>query len=496
MKNTTNNTSPVSIQTFQTLEEELLIEWNLLRILGIYFCLDRKKAATLVTEQKFFDTISDLREIAKRPVTIAPNAKYGYPSLGALRVFFALLRKYLESGYPIPSEVQFSQRELHRLIGSRSGGFQGKQLALYLLQLRSTIVESRRYKKVTGEWSFRAFTILSDVYLSGKKNSLDYCYVKIDQDLLESINEFYGLRVLYRRLDPLSPTEKILYINLFNALSIVFRKIRKRDGLFYNKDYASVLSAWLPHFKPLQYLSFIKKDQLGPHLDSLVKNRLLVRWNIQKNKHNSGFTLYFYPGEAFFDDYEYINRTRSGQLRLVADHGDKKKGLHDDQKALLTYYFSKLHHADVDAVPDVFTDNNRKFSEKVLATLTLEEAKDFVNYALDEAPKTDYHPILFKGIEQYLLKYLKVKSLRNAAATAKENEELQKSYDDFWRNTVNELREQMTAEELDQLEKEVREQIGKEHVHDITFKMMVRIHTNKRIAMRYKVPTFEEWRKK
>jgi hypothetical protein len=69
-------------------------------------------------------------------------------------------------------------------------------------------------------------------------------------------------------------------------------------------------------------------------------------------------------------------------------------------------YFSKLHHADVDAVPDVFTDNDRKFSEKVLVTLTLEEAKDFVNYALDEAPKTDYHPILFKGIEQYLLKYL------------------------------------------------------------------------------------------
>jgi hypothetical protein len=131
------------------LDGELLIEWNLLRILGMYFCLDNKKTARLLEPQEFLDTLRDPDEIAHWPVQIAPHPRYGYPSIGALRVFFAILHKFFESGYPIDRDICFSQRELNRLIGSSAGGFQNKKIANYLLQLRWTVIESRRYNKAT-----------------------------------------------------------------------------------------------------------------------------------------------------------------------------------------------------------------------------------------------------------------------------------------------------------------------------------------------------------
>src|SRR4051794_7701608 len=94
----------------KALDDELLIEWNLLRILGMYFCLDNKKSARLLEPQEFLDIFNDPGEIARRPVQIVPHTRYGYPSIGALRVFFAILRKFFESGYPIDRDIEFSQR--------------------------------------------------------------------------------------------------------------------------------------------------------------------------------------------------------------------------------------------------------------------------------------------------------------------------------------------------------------------------------------------------
>lgn len=483
------------------LNEELLIEWNLLRILGMYFCLDNKKASTLTSVQEFNEKVVSSNETTHHTVRIMPNAGYGYPSIGALRVFFAIVRKFIDQGYPIPEGIKFSQRELLKLVGSRSGGFQNKQLANYLLQLRSTIVESRRYDKKTGEWFMRPFSLISDMYLSGKKQHLDHCYVELDKDLYESINAFYGLRIFYHRLDPLPPTVKILYINLFNSFGIVFRKTNKVKNLYYNKDYETLIAEWLPHFKVLSYASDIKKDQLGKHLDVLCDQGLLKSWEIKKSTKNDGFTLYFHPGVTFFDDYQRIQSDRNPQLRLAFDNPDTKKPYGEERK-LLTYYFSKLHHSDESSVPDIFTENDRTFAEVVLRQLSLDDAKEFVDFALDkEAPKTNFKPILFKGIEQYYLKFLssqkerqQEQKIRASRRALEKEEELRNEYDIFWKKTVELIKEQLPKDELQKQEQEATDEVKNEGVHHFMIKTIVRLRVNQKIAVKYSLPEFEVWR--
>lgn len=477
-------------------DDELLIEWNLLRILGMYFCLDNKKAAKLLEPQEFLDTLKDPDEIARRLVQIAPHPRYGYPSIGALRVFFAILRKFFDSGYPIDHDIEFSQRELNRLIGSSAGGFQNKKIANYLLQLRWTVIESRRYNKATGEWFFRPFSLISDMYLSARKNSLTHCYVELDKGLHQNINAFYGLRMLYHRLEPLSPTGQMLYINLSNAFGIVFRRTKKQHSLCYNKDYAALIADWLPHFKALQYLAQIKRDQLGHHLDSLCTHGFLSRWEIRKNSRESGFTLYFYAGPAFFEDYEYIQNAWNPQLRLsLAKNQEAAKGPYNDQRALLTYYFTKLYRGDGETIPDIFTEKDRAFAKEVLSHLTLDEAKQFVNYALDEmAPKSGYHPILFRGIEQYFIGYLSVKKKRTAQVALREEESLRTRYDDFWRSTITALRERIATEDLARLEREARKEVQAENPYHLVVGTLVRIRTNQKLGSFFGLPSFIEWK--
>jgi hypothetical protein len=318
----------------------------------------------------------------------------------------------------------------------------------------------------------------------------------LDKDLHQSINAFYGLRMLYHRLEMLSPTEQILYINLFNAFGIVFRRTKKQHGLCYNKDYAALIADWLPHFKVLRYLAQIKRDQLGHHLDGLCSHGLLSRWEIRKNSRGSGFTLYFYAGRAFFEDYERIQNAQNPQLRLsLAKNQEAAKGPYDDHRALLTYYFTKLYRGDGEPIPDIFTEKDRTFAKEVLSHLTLDEAKQFVNYALDEmAPKSDYHPILFRGIEQYFIGYLSVKKKRANQAASREEESLRTRYDGFWRSTVTALRERIVADDLAHLERKAREEVQAENPYHLVVDALVRIRTNQKLSGFFGLPSFTEWK--
>ncbi len=497
MRKETPNSHSSSERKPLTFDDELLVEWNLLRILGMYFCLDNKKAATLKGPQSFFDTLNDPDQVKKKPVQIIPNIDYGYPSLGALKVFFAILRKFAESSYPIPREIYLSQREFHRLIGSRhSGGFQSKKLARYLLQLRFTVIESRRYYKEKKQWFFRPYTLLSDMYLSGRKNTLTTCYIELDKEVHANINAFYGLRFFYNRLDNLSPTEKILYINLFNSLSLVAKKRNREKDFFYNKEYKKLIECWLPNFKILTQQSVIKRDQLGCHFDGLVKCALLSDWKIRKNKNNTDFVFIFYPGEAFFKDRIQIHKSKSCQTRLPVDENqDNKKKIYQDQRDLLIYFFSKLYPGEGHILADVFSEKDQKSAEIVLSQLTLAEAKRFVDYALDEqAPKTNYTPKVFKGIEQYLIGYMRIKDQKKVAQLAEEEKQQKIQYDYFYTRTIHGLRNEMPFQLLKEFEKTSRIEIKKEEIQGFMTDRFIIIYTNKKIASYYNIPNFEKWK--
>jgi hypothetical protein len=108
--------------------DRLMEEINILRLEGSLFCFDPREA-------KRRKGVLTFRELKEHPVKIEPQ-NYGQPSVLAYRVLQAIFQKMTEEGYPYPSAVSFSQREIARLIGrSAFGGNQSAQIYKAIMQL-------------------------------------------------------------------------------------------------------------------------------------------------------------------------------------------------------------------------------------------------------------------------------------------------------------------------------------------------------------------------
>src|SRR5213596_1414111 len=89
-------------ETSELHDARLFNEINLLRLEGFYFCLDPKEATRRTNEKyEFLEIIKRPKtEIAKRPVIILPNPRYGYPSVLAYKVLQAIMQKLSCFSYP------------------------------------------------------------------------------------------------------------------------------------------------------------------------------------------------------------------------------------------------------------------------------------------------------------------------------------------------------------------------------------------------------------
>ena len=101
------------------------------------------------------------------------------------------------------------------------------------------------------------------------------------------------------------------------------------------KDYKSLISERLPYYKVYRSTSDVRNNQLGKHFNTLKEYGLLSEWRIQKNSRGNGFTLYFYPGDAFFEDFNHIQRSRNSRFRMVINGDEEaRKKPHEAPKAL------------------------------------------------------------------------------------------------------------------------------------------------------------------
>jgi hypothetical protein len=219
-------------------DARLFNEINLLRLEGFYFCLDPKEAARRTNEKyEFLEIIKRPKtEIAKRPVIIVPNPRYGYPSVLAYKVLQAILQKLSWFSYPIPDTVYFSQRELARLVGRNSfGGWNQDQFYNAIRQLRSTEAAYWFYDKVTGEWTNRNIQILNTDIWSGRENQITRCSVQLHPSIVESLNNRHAMCLNYARMEKLSPVGIALFKRIFFHLSNLY-SLKHTKNFTYTKS--------------------------------------------------------------------------------------------------------------------------------------------------------------------------------------------------------------------------------------------------------------------
>ena len=481
-------------------DARLFNEINLLRLEGYYFCLDPKEAARRTNKKyEFFEIIKRPKsEIEKRPVVIVPNPRYGYPSILAYKVLQAIMRKLSGFSYPLPDTVHFSQRELARLAGRNSfGGWNQEQFYNAIRQLRTTEAAYWFYNKVTGEWSDRNFQILDTDMWSGKEHQITRCSVRLHHSIVESLNNRHALCLNYARMEELAPIGVALFKRLFFHFSNLY-SLKRTKKFTYVKSYASVCTTWLGGLKVLSYKSKILQDQLGRHLDALKQTTLIKDFAVEKNTKGDGFNLVFTPGEGFFEDYHRFYFTH---LEIDQEyHKDEERKKQEQPLRLVERFYQNLyHHNDMSGL--VILDKEIEFAKTLLETYSPDEIIDLITYTVDAATRTRFAIRSFGGMKVYVNAWREEKATR-AKRAAKEQEKaaqekerkLRDQYDIWWREEALRLRNTAPSEEVAAMEEAATAELMEENQNPLGFPLLVRVRTDVRLAERYNVPSFEDWK--
>ena len=133
--------------------EPAYLENTLLRVFGVLFCRDPKRA------RQRTGTLAINRGVKAKSIAVRFDSEYAQPGPFAHKVAMAILRKQSSFGRPAQQQISFSQRELVRLTGRSSwGGRQSEELALALKQIRYTHVLAHfRVGERTVEHDFSIF---------------------------------------------------------------------------------------------------------------------------------------------------------------------------------------------------------------------------------------------------------------------------------------------------------------------------------------------------
>jgi hypothetical protein len=477
----------------------LFNEINLLRLEGFYFCLDPKEAARRTDlKYEFLEIIKRPKtEIAKRPVIIVPNPRYGYPSVLAFKVLQAIMQKLSWFSYPVPDTVYFSQRELARLAGRHSFGG-ANQLEFYnaIRQLRTTEAAYWFFDKVTGEWTNKNIQILNTDIWSGRENQITRCSVQLHPSIVESLNNRHAMCLNYARMEQLAPVGIALFKRIFFHMSNLY-SLKRSKNFTYTKSYASVCTTWLGGLKVLRYKSKIEQEQLGKHLEALTQTTLIKDWTIERNTKGDGFNVVVTPGEGFFEDY---NNFYLKHLEIDREYHKAEVRKRDEQPLRLVekFYQNLYHQGDLSGM--VILDKEIEFAHTLLETYTPEEVSDLILYSLAAASRKKVEIRSFGGVKMFLNEWLVEKATKTKRVAkqqqwqAQMNEQkLRDQYQSWWRNEVDRLRQAASPDEIAELEKQASAKLLEDNQNPIGFDFMVRRYTDVLLADRYNIANFEEW---
>lgn len=134
--------------------------------------------------------------------------------------------------------------------------------------------------------------------------------------------------------------------------------------------------------------------------------------------------------------------------------------------------------------------------------MPLQEAKDFVDFALAQAATTGFDIKTFMGIRQYLpawpstKKEFEARRLKDKKRKEAEREkDLKNLYQTFRQGEIKKARESLSPGELIHMEKHIKVQLLEENQKVFGLSVLVRIKTDALLADQFRIPSFEEWEK-
>jgi hypothetical protein len=426
--------------------EPVYLESTLLRVFGVLFCHDPKRARTRTGK------IEINRGVAEKGIAVRFDPEYAQPGPFAHKVAMAVIRKQSGFGRPAQKSISFSQRELIRMTGRKSmGGRQSEELALALKQIRYSHVLAHFKKE--DRFVEHDFSIFNEVLIERRASPTDpivACTIVIADPIIQSLNDKHFTCLNHALMQQLGTIGAALYMRLFYHFSTHYDG-HHLDRIVFKKRYDDICSEWLGGITVLKHRSRIVGKQLGTHLDQLVNLGFLRSYALTSAEGRDGFVLTFRPGDQFKADYRtFYTRRSPGEVRFTFHDENREMG---DPHRVAYLFMEKRTGQKPDATTYV-SSKEVETAKELLANLSMAQMPDFLDYALAEAGKTRFDPQTLGGLRQYLNGYQQTRqrqSSSNAAAAARKAEQrqtqLRMDYDQYRRTEAQRLFDSLVLDE-------------------------------------------------
>jgi hypothetical protein len=426
--------------------EPVYLESTLLRVFGVLFCHDPKRARNRTGK------IEINRGVVEKGITVRFDPEYAQPGPFAHKVAMAVIRKQSGFGRPAQKAISFSQRELIRMTGRKNwGGRQSEELALALKQIRYSHVLAHFKKE--DRFIEHDFSIFNEILIERRASPTDpivACTIVISDPIIQSLNDKHFTCLNHALMQELSTIGTAFYMRLFAQFAPHFDG-HHLERVVFKKRYDDICNEWLGGITVHKHRSRIIDEQLGIHLAQLVSLGFLRSYTLSPAESRGGFVLTFRPGDRFKADYRtFYTRRPPGEVRFT---------FHDENREMggphrVAYLFMEKRTGRKPDGTAYVSSKEVDTAKELLAQLTMAEIPDFLDYALAEAGKTRFDPQTLGGVRQYLSRYLQDRDRRTsgkAAAAARQSQErqtrLRLDYDQYRRTEAQRLLDRLPADE-------------------------------------------------
>ena len=474
--------------------EKLYMENTLLRVAGALFCHDPKRAATRT------GTIELNTGVAEKHIVIRPDPEFGQPGQLAHKVFVALIKKHSDYGRPIQKQISFTKREIMRAIGrSEWGGKDSEELSRALHEIHHTFIKTH-FKNPGGKFIERSFNIFPEIMIERREfasDPIEACTITLAEPIIASLEDEHFTCLNHSLMQGLGTIGQAFYMRLFFHFANLYDGHQKSRLSFF-KRYDDICCEWLGGLTVLRHKSKIVGEQLGHHLDQLMRADFLASYEIEKAKTRAGFVVTFKPGRTFFEDYDrFYTKRQRGAVRSTfdADRQEIKEPLQ------VAYLFAEKRSGRPAHSIGFVNSKDVETAKQLLAKIGFEDIPAFLDYALGEAKGTRFDVQTLGGLRQYVTGYL-AKRERRASARAQNSARQAAERQDALRGEYDDYRRTQAARIFAGLPKATRAAIEKEaHPHVTTFtgplrKRMLGVRTWMLTAQRFgnRIKSFEDWK--
>ncbi|MDR3470378.1 MAG: replication initiator protein A [Devosia sp.] len=387
--------------------EKLYLENTLLRVAGALFRHDAKRAASTVEQ------IVVRGGLAEKTITIRPDARVGQPGPLAHKLFIALLKKHSDYGLPVRGQVSFTKREIMAMIGRKSwGGRDSEELTRALHEIHYSFVTAHFRDNTSGKWIEHSFNVFPEIWIERREfasDPIEACTVTLAAPIIASLKDEHFTCLNHTLMSGLGTIGQALYLRLFFHFANLYDG-RNGKALSFPKRYDAICSEWLGGLTILAHASKITGEQLGSHIDRLIAAKFLSRYTLTKARNGDGFVVTFYPGAAFFEDFNrFYGKGQKPILSTTAGAAEQ----HDGEALKVAYLFAQKRTGQPIAY---VSSKDKETAKQFLEQLAFEEIPAFLDFALEEAARTNFDVQTLGGIKPYLATYLATRARRSAAA--------------------------------------------------------------------------------